>query len=73
GTQWRETNAIKRVEPAHLLYDIFTFGGQSGSPVFFANEAQQTACAIHNFGNIPFNRGVRITPAVKAQLNVWKV
>lgn len=73
GTQWRETNPIKQVKPAHLLYDIFTFGGQSGSPVFFADDAGQTACAIHNFGNVPFNRGVRITPAVKAQLNAWKV
>jgi len=73
GTQWRETNPIKQVAPAHLFYDIFTFGGQSGSPVFFADENQQTACAIHNFGNIPFNRGVRITPSVKAQLKAWKV
>lgn len=73
GTQWRETNPIKQVEPAHLLYDIFTFTGQSGSPVFFVNGNRHIACAIHNFGNIPFNRGVRITPAVKAQLNAWKV
>jgi V8-like Glu-specific endopeptidase len=73
GTQWFETNPIRQVAPAHLFYDIFTFAGQSGSPVFFADTAQQTACAIHNFGNVPFNSGVRITPAVIAQLNAWKV
>ena len=73
GTQWFETNPIVRVDPARVSYDIFTFAGQSGSPVFFAGEQQQTACAIHNFGNIPFNSGVRITPAVIDQLNTWKV
>jgi glutamyl endopeptidase len=73
GTQWVETNPIKRVEQAHLLYDIFTEDGQSGSPVFFGGDESQTACAIHNFGNVPFNRGVRITPSVIAQLNAWKV
>ena len=73
GTQWFETNPIRQVAPAHIFYDIFTFGGQSGSPVFFADNEEQTACAIHNFGNIPFNRGVRITSDVKAQLNTWKV
>lgn len=73
GTQWFETNPIRQVTPTRLFYDIFTFGGQSGSPVFFANNTQQTACAIHNFGNVPLNSGVRITPAVIAQLNAWRV
>ena len=73
GTQWVETNPIKQVAPAHLFYDIFTVAGQSGSPVFFGGDESQTACGIHNFGNVPFNRGVRITPSVIAQLNAWKV
>jgi V8-like Glu-specific endopeptidase len=73
GTQWFETNPIRQVAPARLFYDIFTFGGQSGSPVFFAHNTQETACAVHNFGNVPFNSGVRITPAVIAQLNAWRV
>ena len=72
GTQWFETNPIRQVSPSRLFYDIFTFGGQSGSPVFFANNAGQTACAIHNFGDRPFNSGVRITPSVVAQLNAWR-
>lgn len=73
GTQWFETNPIRQVAPARLFYDIFTFSGQSGSPVFFADNTQQTACAIHNFGNVPLNSGVRITADVIAQLNAWKV
>jgi glutamyl endopeptidase len=71
GTQWFETNAIRRVEGSRLFYDIFTIEGQSGSPVFFANNAQQIACAIHNLGDAPFNSGVRITPSVIDQLNSW--
>ncbi len=73
GTQWFERNSIKRITPARIFYDIFTFGGQSGSPVFFADATKQVACGIHDFGDTPFNSGVRINPAVVAQLNAWKV
>ncbi|HXD34912.1 MAG TPA: trypsin-like serine protease [Pyrinomonadaceae bacterium] len=72
GTQWFESNPIRSVTPNHIFYDIFTFGGQSGSPVFFANNTQQIACAIHNFGDVPFNRGVRINQSVSDQLQVWQ-
>jgi V8-like Glu-specific endopeptidase len=72
GTQWFETNPIRQVSPGRLFYDIFTAGGQSGSPVFFANNEGQVACAIHNFGDTPFNSGVRLTPSVVAQLNAWR-
>ena len=72
GTQWFETNPIRQVSPGRLFYDIFTAGGQSGSPVFFANNEGQIACAIHNFGDTPFNSGVRITASVVAQLNAWR-
>lgn len=74
GTQWLETNSIREVTPRRLSYDIFTIGGQSGSPLFFGNSQVQTACAIHNFGhlnNSPFNSGVRINASVIAQLNTW--
>lgn len=72
GTQMFETNPIRQVAPNHLFYDIFTVAGQSGSPVFFVNGNQQVACAVHNFGNTPLNRGVRITPTIAAQLNQWR-
>ena len=74
GTQWLETNPIREVTPRRLSYDIFTIGGQSGSPLFFGNSQVQTVCAIHNFGhlnNSPFNSGVRINASVIAQLNTW--
>ncbi len=74
GTQWLETNPIREVTPRRLSYDIFTIGGQSGSPLFFGNSQGQIACGIHNFGhlnNSPFNSGVRINASVIAQLNTW--
>lgn len=74
GTQWFETNPIRELTPRRISYDIFTIGGQSGSPLFFGNSQGQTACAIHNFGhlnNSPFNSGVRINASVIAQLNAW--
>lgn len=74
GTQWFETNPIRQVTPRRLEYDIFTIGGQSGSPLFFGNNQEQTAFAIHTFGhlnNSPFNSGVRINDEVIARLNAW--
>ena len=74
GTQWFEVNPIREITPRRLSYDIFTIGGQSGSPLFFANNQGQIACAIHNFGHLngsPFNSGVRINASVIARLNTW--
>jgi glutamyl endopeptidase len=73
GTQWHEMNLIKQVTPNRIFYDIFTFAGQSGSPVFFRNNNRQISCAIHTFGDVPLNSGVRINPQVIEQLNAWKV
>jgi glutamyl endopeptidase len=73
GTQWFEVNLIKEITTGRVFYDIFTFAGQSGSPVFFRNNNRQIACAIHTFGDVSLNSGVRINPQVIAQLNAWKV
>jgi glutamyl endopeptidase len=72
GTQWAERNLIKELTPTRVFYDIFTSPGQSGSPVFFRNDNRDIACAIHNFGDVTFNSGVRINPDVVAQLNAWR-
>lgn len=73
GTQWFEINPIKELTATRVFYDIFTFSGQSGSPVFFRSNNRDIACAIHTFGDFPLNSGVRINPQVIAQLNAWKV
>lgn len=71
GTQWVETNPIRQVTVRRVFYDIFTFGGQSGSPVFFGDSSGQVACAIHNLGDTPLNSGVRITQSVIDQIDSW--
>lgn len=73
GTQWAERNRIKELTTTRVFYDIFTAQGQSGSPVFFRNNNRDIVCAIHNFGDVPLNSGVRINPDVVAQLNAWRV
>lgn len=73
GTQWAERNRIKELSATRVFYDIFTASGQSGSPVFFRNNNRDIACAIHNYGEVPLNSGVRINPDVVAQLNAWRV
>lgn len=72
GTQWYEQNRIMGVTERRISYDIFTVDGMSGSPVFFEfSEEGFVACAIHNFGAVPFNTGVRINREVADQLDEW--
>lgn len=74
GTQWFEQNLIKEVNARRVFYDIFTFRGTSGSPLFFrTQQAGIVACAIHGFGDSPLNSGVRINLEVRDQLNAWLV
>lgn len=73
GTQWFEENRIKQLNSSRVFYLIHTVAGQSGSPVFFSDEDGDIACAIHNWGDVSFNSGVRINPEVIAQLNEWRV
>ena len=72
GTQWFEVNTIKELTFRSVSYDIHTAAGQSGSPVFFPNDAGNVACAIHNWGDT-LNRGVRINREVIDQLDEWRV
>jgi V8-like Glu-specific endopeptidase len=73
GTQWFEVNTIQQLTQRSVSYNIFTAAGQSGSPVFFRNGETEVACAIHNWGDDSFNRGVRINAEVVAQLDQWRV
>lgn len=73
GTQWFEMNRIKQLNSRRVFYLIQTADGQSGSPVFFSGEDGDIACAIHNWGDISFNSGVRINQEVIDQLNDWRV
>jgi glutamyl endopeptidase len=54
------------------VYDIDTFGGQSGSPIW--QETQETgvvAVGIHTTGGVSSNSGTRISSDVMENLVNW--
>ncbi len=72
GTQWGMTDRIEASQTKMVFYDIDTFGGQSGSPVWKNRTACGGPCgmAVHSYGNnhgtgphVPYNHGPRITNA----------
>lgn len=72
GTQWGMTDRIETSKTKMVFYDIDTFGGQSGSPVWKNRTACGGPCgmAVHSYGNnhgtgphVLYNHGPRITNA----------
>jgi V8-like Glu-specific endopeptidase len=71
-TQWFHARLAKAVSPSVITYDIDTAGGQSGSPVWHLENNARTAVGIHTNGSPLGNSATRITPAIKAQMDVWR-
>lgn len=79
--QWFHRNRILQVTDRRLFYDVDTFGGHSGAPVFIYEDAasEPRVVAIHAYGvgatppgfNITANSGPRIIPEVLAQIQAW--
>ncbi|MDI3288206.1 peptidoglycan-binding protein [Polyangium sp. 15x6] len=67
--------ALKGVGARVVEYDIDTFGGQSGAPVWLTRpNGERVVVAIHTSGprtGILWNSGLRITPQVLASLRQW--
>jgi V8-like Glu-specific endopeptidase len=60
------------VTDARLVYDIDTFGGQSGSPIWQdTKERGVIAVGIHTTGGVSSNSGTRITGDVLENLVRW--
>ncbi len=79
GTLWYHGLPLKRVTSQFLYYDIDTYGGQSGAPVFLriSGDPVRRVVGIHSYGpadkNDPRgNWGTRITPGVFWNLKTWK-
>jgi glutamyl endopeptidase len=79
--QWWAKNRVRAVTPRRIFYEVDTFGGQSGAPVFIY-EAENTppiVVGIHAYGvggtpnNIPLqvNSAPRIISEVVAQIQAW--
>lgn len=74
GTQWFHARNITSVSPQKVFYDVDTFGGQSGSPVWRLRNGQRTAVAIHTTGGggtLP-NSGTRINTSVFNNMDAWQ-
>lgn len=70
GTMWGMGDRIEASQKKMVFYDIDTFGGQSGSPVYYNLSECGGPCgmAIHAYGNnhgsgphVPYNHAPRIT------------
>ncbi|WP_049567581.1 trypsin-like serine peptidase [Streptomyces sp. SBT349] len=70
GTMWSGSGRIRSETPTNLRYEIDTYDGQSGSPVFDLYGEDWQAIGVHTYG--PYqtccNGGTRITPAIAAFL-----
>jgi len=72
GTLWGSSRNLAQVQPRTLVYDISTFGGQSGCPVFIKEGEERTAVGIHNYGDLKGNSATRITDDVFDDIEAWK-
>jgi len=72
GTMWGHVRRLKQVNPRTIVYDIDTYGGNSGSPVFVVLGNRVFAVGIHNYGDRSGNSGTRITDTVFDNMESWK-
>ncbi len=79
--QYFHANSVLHVGPLRVFYDVDTFGGQSGAPVWIMEGPGDTPTVIgihaYGTGGTPFDLGItansapRITPAVFDIIQGW--
>lgn len=72
GTQWWHARRIWFVTARTLVYNIDTYGGQSGSPVWRLKNGQRHAVGIHTNGSPLGNSATRIVKPVFNNIKNWK-
>jgi glutamyl endopeptidase len=70
--QYYHARQITQLSPQRLFYDIDTYGGQSGSPIWFQTDQQTFAIGVHTSGSTSGNSGTRITDGVFQMMKAWK-
>jgi len=70
-TQWYHQSLLSKVEGTRLHYQIDTYRGQSGSPVWCVSEQKPYAIGIHNGGSLSVNYATRINDDVFKQIKDW--
>ena len=65
-------HVVRDVLDKQLTYEIDTYGGQSGAPVWeMASNGSRYGVAIHTFGTNVNNGGTRITSDVFDNIVLW--
>lgn len=72
GTQWFNSRGVLDVMPRQITYEIDTFGGQSGAPVWeMAANGSRYGVAIHTHGMSTSNGATRIVREVFDNIVLW--
>jgi V8-like Glu-specific endopeptidase len=70
--QYYHERPLQSVTQTRLLYDIDTFGGQSGSPIWRQIEGSPAvAVGVHTTGGLTSNSGTRISEPVLDNFILW--
>lgn len=80
-SQYFHANRVKALTPRRLFYDVDTYGGQSGAPVwaYLDDSDKPVVVGIHAYGvggvpvglNVVANSGPRILPEVMEVIREW--
>ena len=72
GTQWFMSRAVKDVMARQISYEIDTYGGQSGSPVWeMTSNGNRYGVGIHTYGTSVSNGATRIVSEVFQNIVGW--
>ncbi|AQV03090.1 serine protease [Desulfococcus multivorans] len=72
GTQWFNSRAVSTVRERQITYEIDTYGGQSGSPVWeLSSDGSRYGVGIHTWGTTVNNGATRITQDVFDNIVSW--
>jgi len=72
GTQWFMSRNVKDVMDRQISYEIDTYGGQSGSPVWeMTSDGSRYGVGIHTYGTTVSNGATRIVSEVFQNIVNW--
>ena len=72
GSQWYNSRGVKDVHERQITYEIDTYGGQSGAPVWeFNANGNRYGVGIHTWGTSIANGATRITGNVFDNIVLW--
>lgn len=72
GTLWGNYRQLVGVTEEEIYYNISTYEGESGAPVFIKEGDHRTVVGIHNYGGPSSNWASRITDQVFDNIDGWK-